>query len=294
MSVDDEIRRLLATEERTWAAWRAALADVPEERREAGDVTAGWTARTEVAHVGIWFDEAAAVLEDIAAGTWDPATDPREADGYADRINAGHAARAAAMTWSEADASCAAARDRARAALAALPQLTRDAWVWFEESGPRHALKHLHDLRAWLAGGQSDPDVGDLLDAESDAWVGFAPLLDAAAATDARADDGFRAVDVAHHLVRWMERATPGIAANRGLPPSGGRSMDDINAEWLTESATAAFAPTRETLAERRLELRLAFAELPAPSDDAKQAFVGDTTEHYEEHLEPMRSLAAR
>ena len=62
MSVEDEVRRLLSAEERTWAAWQAALADVPEERRTGADVTEGWSVQTEVAHVGAWFDEAAGVL----------------------------------------------------------------------------------------------------------------------------------------------------------------------------------------------------------------------------------------
>ena len=291
--MEDEVRRLLSAEERTWAAWQAALADVPEERRTGADVTEGWSVQTEVAHVGAWFDEAARVLEDIAAGNWDASTDPREADGYADRANAEHAARAAAMTWSEAEVSCAAARERARTALEALSTLTPDAWVWFEESGPRHALKHLHDLRAWLDGRSSDPEVGDLLDAESDAWVPFATALDGAAGDGGRAGDGFRAVDAAYHLVRWMDRAIDGISRNQGLPSAEGRSMDDMNAEWLAESASLDFGPVRSDLDDRRLRLRMALAELPAPSKAAKSAFLGDATDHYEEHLEPMRSLAS-
>ena len=51
---------------------------MPDAQRTGTDVTQGWSVQTEVAHVGAWFEEAARVLEDIAAGTWDAATDPAE------------------------------------------------------------------------------------------------------------------------------------------------------------------------------------------------------------------------
>ena len=191
--------------------------------------------------------------------------------------------------------SCAAARERARGALAALATLTPDAWVWFEESGPRHDMKHLHDLRAWLAGASSDPDVGDLIDAESDAWLAFAPALDARRrATRGRPEDGFRAVDA---------RAPPGPLAGprdrrhrreRGFAlGAGGVSMDDLTPATSPRARHSRTRPPARRLDDRRLRLRLTFAGLPAPSKAAKAAFVGDATEHYEEHLAPMRSLAA-
>ena len=62
---------------------------------------------------------------------------------------------------------------------------------------------------------------------------------------------------------------------------------------WLAESESLDFGPVRSDLDDRRLRLRMALAELPAPSKAAKSAFVGDATDHYEEHLEPMRSLAS-
>ena len=31
-----------------------------------------------------------------------------------------------------------------------LPDMTPDAWEWFEESGPLHYAKHVNDLEAWL------------------------------------------------------------------------------------------------------------------------------------------------
>jgi hypothetical protein len=284
---------MLAEEERTWTAFAGALADVDPARRAEPTLTPeGWSVQTAVVHTAAWFDDAARVLTAIADGSWDAATDPAEEPGYADRVNEGHASRAAAMTTSEADASIAAARDRMRAAYAALPAVGEDAWVWWEESGPRHELKHLHDVRAWLAGGKSDPRVGDRLDDESAAWREFAGLLDAAPDPLALGPDGWSARDVMHHLVSWLDHAVGGIERNEGLPAID-VTMDELNARWLAEGASLDPADARAALDEARMRVRLAFASLPAPSADAMRAFVDDTTDHYEEHVEALRSLAA-
>jgi hypothetical protein len=171
--------------------------------------------------------------------------------------------------------------------------LTSEAWVWFEESGPRHELKHLSDLQAWLAGASGGSGIGGLLDAESEGWMAFATLLDRITDDDARDADGFRGADIAHHLSSWMRRAADGVEADRGLPPSS-VGVDDLNAMFLAESARLSLADARGPLEDARLRLRLAFANLPHPSPEARQAFVGDTTEHYEEHLVGAGHLAAR
>jgi hypothetical protein len=242
-----------------------------------------------VVHVTWWLDDCAEALESMAAGTFDPEAQDEDIE----RINAGHVERAAALTTSEADHRCAAARDRMRSALTALPEVTPEAWVWFEESGPMHELKHVSDLQGWLAGVPGEPDIGGMLDAETKAWIAFATLLDRITDDDARDDDGFRAADIAHHLSCWMGRAAAGVETNRGLPPSDA-GVDDRNATYLAESAELTLAETRGPLEDARLRLRLAFAHLPHPSPEAREAFTGDTTEHYEEHLAGARDLAAR
>ena len=46
---------------------------------------------------------------------------------------------------------CARARATRRAERSAtLPEVTPEAWEWFEESGPLHYAKHVKDLEAWL------------------------------------------------------------------------------------------------------------------------------------------------
>jgi hypothetical protein len=179
-----------------------------------------------------------------------------------------------------------------RAAYAALPTVGDDAWIWWEESGPRHELKHLHDVRAWLAGGMSDPRVGDRLDDESVAWWEFAGLLDAVADTLTPGQDGWSTRDVMHHLASWLAHAVGGIARNEGLPAID-VTMDELNARWLAEGASVVPADARAALDDARMRVRLAFASLPAPSAGAMRAFVDDTTDHYEEHVEALRSLAA-
>src|SRR4029079_18247498 len=152
--------RLLADEAAGAAAFDAVVARIPDDRWSDPTVTPdGWTPVVLVAHVAGWLDQSSDVLEAMQAGTWHPdtPTDP------VDAINARQASRAAALTSSQAKASVAAARVRARAAWTDLSELTPDAWSWFEESGPNHYAKHVHDLSAWLDGVRSDPDVGAML-----------------------------------------------------------------------------------------------------------------------------------
>jgi hypothetical protein len=104
----------------------------------------------------------------------------------------------------EAENSLAAARVRARAAWEALPELTPDAWSWFEESGPNHFAKHVHDLSAWLVGATSDHDIGAMLQRDAEAWVAFGAVLEAADPS-ARDEEGWSVTDVCFHLAAWFD-----------------------------------------------------------------------------------------
>jgi hypothetical protein len=151
--VTDHRERLLEEDTAAWGTFAQAVILVPAaERAERTLTPEGWSVTTAVVHVAAWLEECARVLEAMAAGTWDPASEPEETPEYVREVNRGHDARAAAMTTSDADLAVAAARERARRAFTALPDVTPDAISWFQESGPLHYAKHEADIRAWLGG----------------------------------------------------------------------------------------------------------------------------------------------
>ena len=194
--------RLLEDEAAAAAAFEAVVARIPDERFTDPTVTPdGWTPTVLLAHMAGWLDECSEVLEAMRAGTWDPdaPTDP------VDEINAGQASRAAALTRADAEVLVAAARVRARAAWTALSELTPDAWSWFEESGPNHYAKHVHDLTAWLDGVTSDPDVGRMLQDDAEGWVAFGALVDAIDPS-VRDAEGWSITDVCFHVAAWFDR----------------------------------------------------------------------------------------
>lgn len=289
--------RALSDEQTAWMAFASDLTRVDAARRMEPSVTPeGWSVQTVVVHVTAWLEECARVLGAMAEGAFDAATDPAEKPGYTEAVNAAHAGRAAAMSAPDADLTLAAARGRARAALEGLPRLDADAWTWFEESTTRHYAKHMHDLRAWIAGVPPTPRVNEILDAESEAWVALAGAFDAIDDGRATGPDGWSAIDAAYHLSRWLGLGADGIGFNdgwragSGIPPEV--TVDDLNATFLKESASLDLARARSLLEDERLRIRLAVAGLEMPSEHALQSFVDETTDHYGEHLDGLRALA--
>ena len=279
--------RLLADEAAGALGFEAVLARIPDGRRAEPTVTPdGWSPVLMMAHVAGWLDQCGSVLERMAAGTWDADAEPEETPERVAEINASQVSRAAALTWSEAAAAVAAARVRARAAWEALPAITPDAWSWFEESGPNHYAKHVHDLTAWLAGTPSDPDVGRLLQRDAETWVPFARLLEAANPS-VRDDEGWSTIDICHHVAAWMDLASDVVERGRGWDDQEDFDVDAFNAATLSASRVRSFGETRLALQEARGRLRSALSSLPEPSEGAKEAFFSSTVEHYEEHL-PM------
>jgi len=141
--------RLLAEEEEGWRALHEALSGIPADRMEEPTVTPeGWSPKDVSFHVAAWLAEAATFLRRMAAGTFDPAEDPdRE---QIERMNAEWFTVSRDMDVSTVRIELEAARVEMRLAWGALPEVTPDAWSWFDESGARHYAEHVRDLRRWL------------------------------------------------------------------------------------------------------------------------------------------------
>ena len=292
-----EARRLLDDEQTGWDRLRAITERIDRARIDEPSVTPeGWSPKDVLAHVAVWLEYCADVLEGIAAGTWDPATyDGSVAE--VQRFNEEQAEAARSLTPDEVDARFTRARDRARASFAALGALDAEAWSWFEESGPMHYAKHAHDLLAFVEGALPDPEVGPLLQRETDAWLALAGALEAVPAGDLETpgEDGWSARDAMHHLASWLALAAPAVARNgywyEPGPPAPEDLIEEINARFLAEGRNVAAADTRPAMEDARGRMREAFSSLVTPTDLAKRAFRIATIEHYAEHLAQIRAL---
>ena len=238
-----------------------------------------------------WLDECSEVLEAMGAGTWDP----RRADpDPVDDDQRAQASRAAALTRADAEALVAAARVRARAAWTALPELTPDAWSWFEESGPNHYAKHVHDLTAWLDGVTSDPDVGRMLQDDAEGWVAFGALVDGIDPS-VRDAEGWSIADVCFHVAAWFDRGADCVEHDAGWGPPYETDADlpteEVNAGFLARSREMTPDEARRALEEARERLRTAFTVLAHPSEGSKDVFKECTVDHYAEHEPMLRRL---
>ena len=283
--------RLLADEAGAAAAFDAVVARIPDDRWTDPTVTPdGWTPTVLLAHMAGWLDECSEALEAMRAGTWDPdaPTDP------VDEINARQASRAAALTRADAEVLVAAARVRARTAWTALPELTPDAWSWFEESGPNHYAKHVHDLTAWLDGITSDPDVGRMLQDDAEGWVAFGALVDAVDPS-VRDEEGWSTTDVCFHVAAWFGRGADCVEHDAGWGPpyetDADLPTDEVNAGFLARSREMTLDQARRALDDARDRLRTAFTVLARPSEGSKDVFKECTVDHYAEHEPMLRRL---
>jgi hypothetical protein len=295
-----ERERLLADEAAGWERFSGVVAAIPPGRAEDPTVTPdGWSTKDTLFHMAAWLELCAEVCDRMAEGAWDPSTAEDETPEFVDRINAEQFARARALTPQDVEERLARARARARDTFTALPEMTRDAWGWFEESGPMHYAKHVHDLAAFSAGVESDPEVGPLLQAETDAWLELVAALDAVP-TEAfarTAPDGWSPRDALHHLVRWLELSTPAVEQNRhwyeGGVPAPDAVIDERNERFLAEAAAEnpSVDAMRAELERLRTRMREALSGLTAPSEDAKRTFALNAIDHYAEHMATFRGV---
>jgi len=114
------------------------IADVP------GYYPEGWTAKDAVAHIGTWMAQGAAMLRQIAAGTY--------VEGEID-IDAANERFLAAMRDIPLDTvhlQTASARAELLRAWAELPNVTPAAEFWVRKAGPEHVGEHLPRLEEWV------------------------------------------------------------------------------------------------------------------------------------------------
>jgi Mycothiol maleylpyruvate isomerase N-terminal domain len=292
--VDGE--RLLEDERLGWHRFGQAIAAVERGRRTEPTVTPdGWSVDETIHHVGAWLELCADVLGRIAAGTWDAATAEEERSGFVDRWNAEQVRRGRALTSDAVDAFISRARDGAVSAFASLDHPTRDAWSWFEESGPMHYAKHVHDLVAWSSGTDPDPEIGGLLQAESETWLRLAAAF--AAVSSERlteiGDDGWSTHDAVYHLAAWIGLAATAVRDNHywypGPIPAPAEVIESRNLRFLEEGRRVDPAAARRSLDDARSTMRDALSALAEPTVEAKRTFEMNTTEHYGEHLQAVQ-----
>ena len=280
--------RLLREEDEGWRRLEAIRARVSADRIEEPTVTPdGWSPKDTLHHVAAWLDLCGEVLERIGAGSW--SAEDEDAFAPVDDLNARQFAVGTTMGPDEVEASLQRARTRARRAFADLDDISPEAWSWFEESGPMHYAKHAHDLLAFVEGLTPDPQVGPLLQAETDAWLDLAGaldhLLESPETTDA---NGWSARDTMHHLAGWLDHASPAVAANgywyEAGPPAPADLIDQMNAGFLAAASAVSAEEARVALERARARMREAFSSLVRPTDLATHGFTVATIEHYAEH----------
>ena len=246
----------------------------------------GWSPKDTLHHVAAWLDLCGDVLERTGAGSW--SADDENAFEPVEDLNARQFAAGAAISPAEVDARLEAARMRARRAFADLDDVTPEAWSWFEESGPMHYAKHAHDLLAFVEGVAPDPEIGPLLQAETDAWLELARALDLLGGQDSTDANAWSARDAMHHLARWLDHASPAVAANgywyESGPPAPPDLVDEMNGRFLADASDVSIDEARVALERARTHMRQAFSSLVRPTELAKHGFRVATIEHYAEH----------
>ena len=120
----------------------AAVARVPRERRAEPGVVPGWSVADLVWHCGYWVDDAARRIEAIAAGTPEP-DDPQV---VWQKTNDDVAEQSKAMSWDEVVSRSEAARQRIRAVLSALSDITPAAESEFVDETFGHYDEHAAEI----------------------------------------------------------------------------------------------------------------------------------------------------
>jgi hypothetical protein len=137
---------LLGREDEAWAALAKAFTDVPEGRRDVEGVVPGWSVKDLVWHCGYWADYVGDVLERMSAGQ------PEPPDQDWETLNRMVAEDGKGKSWDEVIVAAERGRDRARAALIAMTEVTDAAASEFTDETVDHYEEHTAEIVAFAAG----------------------------------------------------------------------------------------------------------------------------------------------
>ena len=145
---------LLKREEAAWAEFVAEVGRVPEHRRADDGVVPGWSVNDLVFHNGKWAGVAAEKLGALAASG---SVGEDEPDAVWEGKNDLWAAESKSMLYQEAMARALEDRERARAALLALSEVTDEAASWFTEETFDHYQEHTEEISRFADGLEGPP-----------------------------------------------------------------------------------------------------------------------------------------
>ena len=145
---------LLKREESAWAEFVAEVGRVPEHRRSDGGVVPGWSVNDLVFHNGKWAGVAAEKLGALAVSG---SVGEEEPDEVWEGKNDLWAAESKSMLYQEAMARALEGRERARAALLALSEVTDEAASWFTEETFDHYQEHTEEISRFADGLEGPP-----------------------------------------------------------------------------------------------------------------------------------------
>jgi hypothetical protein len=140
----DRRSQLVREEDEGYEALGALLERLSAEALSEPGLTADWTVKDLLAHLGCWMAEAAHVLERIRLGTWESSrldVDAKNREFYEACCDL-DARAVKCELWS--------ARAMMLHAWGSLQEITPTAEEWFTESGAAHYREHLPDLERFV------------------------------------------------------------------------------------------------------------------------------------------------
>ena len=143
MSETPDRETLLAREADAWAALTSAIDAVPPDRRAEAGVVPDWSTLDLVWHCAKWAEVVVERYDEMAAGAYDPTPRP---DSYWRDLNDRWGAESKSIEWSVAHEALIAARERAREAFIAIPEVTNDAAEEFVDETIDHFREHAAEI----------------------------------------------------------------------------------------------------------------------------------------------------